>query len=112
MKALFSWRILGRPNISASLITLASPGDDVVLECKVDAHPTPMLSFTRDSDGLDKIRNDSKYQVNILRENKVISFSLSNNFWINFKKSFVSFVHSGTGCQLYYAINHKKYGIF
>lgn len=58
-----------RPSISASLITLATLGDDVVLECKVDAHPTPKLSFNRDSTSQDKISNSSKYEIKILREN-------------------------------------------
>lgn len=62
---------LGRPSITGSLITMATPGDDVTLECEVDAHPIPKLSFSRDSSATDKITNSSKYEVRILRENRV-----------------------------------------
>ena len=65
---------IGRPNISASLITMASLGDDVTLECEVDAHPKPKLSFNRDSNSIDKIANDSKYEVTIKRRNNVSKF--------------------------------------
>ena len=61
----------GRPSISGSLITMATIGDDVTLECEVDAHPTPKLSFSRDSSAMDKIGNSSKHDVKILRESRV-----------------------------------------
>lgn len=63
--------IIGRrPSITGSLITMATLGDDVTLECEVDAHPTPKLSFSRDTSAMDKITNSSKYEVRILRENR------------------------------------------
>lgn len=65
---------------------MATPGENVTLECEVDAHPTPILSFSRDSTAIDKIINSSKYDVRILRENSVstiqliISLQMSNSF--------------------------------
>lgn len=50
---------------------MASPGEDVTLECEIDAHPTPKLSFSRDSSVIDTIGNSSKYKVQITRESKV-----------------------------------------
>lgn len=63
--------IIGRrPSISGSLITMATIGDDVTLECEVDAHPIPKLSFSRDSSAMAQIANSSKYDVRILRESR------------------------------------------
>jgi hypothetical protein len=58
---------------------MATIGDDVTLECEVDAHPIPKLSFSRDSSAMAQIANSSKYDVRILRESRVsiISFVLS-----------------------------------
>lgn len=50
---------------------MASLGDEVTLECEVDAHPKPKLTFNRDSNSMDKIVNDSKYEVTIKRKNNV-----------------------------------------
>lgn len=60
-----------RPSIHASLIALATPGDDVVLECQVDAHPAPVLGFSKDQDLVQAITNSSKYEVTVLRQSKV-----------------------------------------
>ena len=50
---------------------MASLGDEVTLECEIDAHPKPKLTFNRDSNSMDKIVNDSKYEVTIKRKNNV-----------------------------------------
>ena len=69
----FFFIISGRPSISGSLITMATIGEDVTLECEIDAHPTPKLSFSRESSAIDKISNSSKYDVRVLRESRVSS---------------------------------------
>lgn len=56
---------------------MATPGEDVTLECEVDAHPTPVLSFSRDSAAIDKIISSSKYDVRILRENNASLLHIS-----------------------------------
>ena len=63
--------VTGRPNISASLITLATLGDDVTLECEIDAHPKPKLTFNRDSNSIENITNGNKYEIKITRKNNV-----------------------------------------
>lgn len=50
---------------------MATLGDDVTLECEVDAHPAPKLSFSRDSVLIDKATDSKKYEIKILRENQV-----------------------------------------
>lgn len=52
---------------------MATIGEDVTLECEIDAHPTPKLSFSRESSAIDKISNSSKYDVRVLRESRVSS---------------------------------------
>ena len=63
--------ITGRPQITASLVTLASMGDDVTLTCSVDAHPPPTLGFTRDANALEQIGNSTKYQVAVKSRSRV-----------------------------------------
>lgn len=57
-----------RPNITAPLITFATLGDDVTLDCEVDAHPAPQVYFSRDADGAVKISSGTKHQVTLMRE--------------------------------------------
>ena len=54
---------------------MATLGEDVTLECEVDAHPTPKLSFSRDSSAMEKIANSSKYDIRILRESQVSNYT-------------------------------------
>jgi hypothetical protein len=61
---------------------MATLGEDVTLECEVDAHPIPKLSFSRDSSAVDKVGNSSKYDVRILRESRVNN----RNYIIRFKR--------------------------
>jgi len=63
--------VIGRPDITASLVTLASLGDDVTLKCNVDGYPTPKLGFTRDANAVDQIANSTKYQVDIQSKRRV-----------------------------------------
>lgn len=81
----------GRPSIHASMITLATPGEDVTLECQVDAHPAPVLGFSRDQDLVQAISNSSKYEVTISRESQVSSlkaqlFVLFNVYDYSFRR--------------------------
>ena len=56
------------------MITMASLGDDVTLECEVDAHPSPQMFFSRDPEGLEKLHNGSEFHLNIMRETNVSEF--------------------------------------
>ncbi len=64
---------------------MATIGEDVTLECEVDAHPIPKLSFSRDSNSIDKLVNSTKYDVRVLRESRVRCVNLPSflvlTFW-------------------------------
>ncbi|XP_063243751.1 Ig-like and fibronectin type-III domain-containing protein 1 isoform X2 [Bacillus rossius redtenbacheri] len=51
------------PHITASGITMAAPGDSVVLECLVDAVPSPKMMFWRDPDGRVPVIQGGKYNI-------------------------------------------------
>ena len=64
--------VIGRsPNVTGTVINMANLGDDVVLRCQVDAHPTPQVFFSRDADGLDAIANSTKYETRLVKQDQV-----------------------------------------
>lgn len=51
------------PHIQASGITMASIGDSVTLECKVDAHPEPKMIFWRNHEERTPVIQGGKYDI-------------------------------------------------
>ncbi|XP_054267567.1 Ig-like and fibronectin type-III domain-containing protein 1 [Macrosteles quadrilineatus] len=54
-----------KPNLTASGIRMAAPGESVTLECLLDAHPEPKMLFWRDYANRVPVIQGSKYDVNI-----------------------------------------------
>lgn len=54
------------PKLIPSGITMATLGDNVVLECAVDAQPEPKMMFWRDPNGRVPVIQSGKYSVDII----------------------------------------------
>lgn len=51
------------PHITASVITMAAPGDSVALECRVEAQPEPKMMFWKDHSGRIPVIQGGRYDI-------------------------------------------------
>lgn len=55
------------PQINASGITMATIGDSVTLECRVEATPEPKMIFWRNHEDRTPVIQGGKYDIEILK---------------------------------------------
>ncbi|KAK7792924.1 hypothetical protein R5R35_008001 [Gryllus longicercus] len=56
------------PHITASVITMAAPGDSVALECRVEAQPEPKMVFWKDHNGRIPVIQGGRYDIAVFSD--------------------------------------------